>query len=69
MHEIRILEFLKKNGESELRMIAKNIRVPEVVVRREVERLKEKGYVVVEEDKVKISEKGAKELLKYVKGI
>ena len=60
---------MKKNGESELRMIAKNIRVPEVVVRREVERLKEKGYVVVEEDKVKISEKGAKELLKYVKGI
>jgi len=60
---------LKKNGESELRIIAKNIRVPEVVVRREVERLKEKGYVVVEEDKVKISEKGAKELLKYVKGI
>ncbi len=69
MHEIRILEFLRKNGESELRMIAKNIRVPEVVVRQEVERLKEKGYIVVEGDKVKISKKGAKELLKYVKGI
>ncbi|ADB58486.1 hypothetical protein [Archaeoglobus profundus] len=69
MQWIRILEFLWKRGESELKEIAKNIRVPEVVVKLEVERMKEKGFVNVDNEKVKISEKGLKELQKYVKRI
>ncbi len=69
MQWIRILEFLWKRGESELKEIAKNIRVPEVVVKSEVERMKEKGFVNVDNEKVKISEKGLKELQKYVKRV
>ncbi len=69
MQWIRILEFLWKRGESELKDIAKNIRVPEVVVKSEVERMKEKGFVNVDNEKVKISEKGLKELQKYVKRV
>jgi len=69
MHGLRILEFLKKNGKSEIETIAKNIRVPEIFVKKEIERLKEKEFVIVEGDKVKISEKGIEELLKYVKRV
>jgi Mn-dependent DtxR family transcriptional regulator len=69
MQWIRILEFLWKRGESGLKEIAKNIRVPEVVVRHEVERMKVKGFVTVDSEKVKISEKGLKELQKYVKRV
>ncbi|WP_457549344.1 hypothetical protein [Archaeoglobus sp.] len=69
MQWIRILEFIWKRGESELKDIAKNIRVPEVVVKLEVERMKEKGFVNVDNEKVKISEKGLKELQKYVKRV
>ena len=52
-----------------MKEIAKNIRVPEVVVKHEVERMKEKGFVTVDSEKVKISEKGLKELQKYVKRV
>ncbi|RLI86818.1 MAG: hypothetical protein DRP01_03385 [Archaeoglobales archaeon] len=69
MHRIRILEFLGSREDSDVTEIAKNIRVPEVVVRSEVERLQKDGFVIVKGDRIKISERGIEELHRYAKGI
>lgn len=68
MHWIRILEFLNKRGESELKTISKNLHIPESIVKAEIEKLNKDGLVIVEGDKVKISKKGIKEL-QDVKGV
>ncbi len=69
MHRIRILEFLKGRRGSDVREIAKNIRVPEIVVRKEIENLQKDGFISVDGETIKISEKGIEELQRYVKRV
>ncbi len=62
MHRIRILEFLSKREKASIREISKNLHIPMSVVKSEVENLTKDGLVSVEDDNVKISERGVKEL-------
>jgi len=68
MHRIRILEFLGKRVQSDLKTISKNLHIPLNIVRAEVNRLSKEGLIVVEGDKIKISERGIEEL-QNVKGV
>ncbi len=68
MHRIRILEFLGKRVQSDLKTISKNLHIPLNIVRAEVNRLSKEGLVSVEGDKIKISERGIEEL-QNVKGV
>jgi len=59
---VKVLEFLKKKGESEIKVIAKNVRIPEMVIKATVEELKRDGFVVESEGKLKLTELGFEEL-------